>query len=274
MTYPTQNTPPTGRPHRKLAMLAENARSHFEKLAWRVNAALATIAGRLRGTASVESRDFDRLSLHLGQLSPATLADLRSAIMAASIAEFSTADHLDGYTFNPDDDAVAKIFNAGYRFRRLEGPQIRQIGRAMAELAPAITRRLGSGWRIINLKSWSIRSNTVQKGPNAWHMDGFPVGTYKLMLYLTPISAVAGTTEVKMADGGSKVLEGEAGTYLLFDPSTLWHRGVAPSDPTIERTHIEITLMRAVATDCRLADGGLNSAYPRLPWTRRRIRTS
>jgi hypothetical protein len=55
----------------------------------------------------------------------------------------------------------------------------------------------------------------------------------------------------------------------LFDPSELLHRGVAPTGSKTERTHIEITLMRFPSIDQRLAFGGLNSAYPSLPWTRR-----
>lgn len=268
MPYPAEHPSSNTTSHSKLVKAAAYARFRLEKSAWRVNVLLSRLCGRLRGHASPDGEAFRRLPMHLGRLSEANLNALREAIAAAPIAPFSAADHAPGYVFNEGDDAIARIFNDGYRFRRLDAPQRRAIARALDELASEITRCLASGWRVINVKSWSIRSETVQLGPNAWHLDGFPVGTFKLMIYLTPIGKMHGTTEVKLGDGSSRILEGEAGTYLLFDPSVLLHRGIAPGAPAVERIHIEITLMVTPVTDRRLADGGLNSSYPRLPWAR------
>lgn len=254
--------------------ITNHARSYLSNLTWKANAKLAGALGRMHGYATAESDSFRRKPISLGRLSGRSLATLQSLILNAQVADFDVADHAPGYVFSPDDQTADRIFKGGYRFRRLDAPQLRAIADALRELAPDITRRLGSGWRVINLKSWSTRADTIQAGPNAWHVDGFPAGTYKLMIYLTPIGPAVGTTEVRYDDGSSQILEGEAGTYLLFDPSVLWHRGIAPAEPGIERTHIEITLMHAPSIDLRLADGGLNSAHPRLPWTRRRLRTA
>jgi hypothetical protein len=260
--------------HRKLTGIFESATRHYEKAAWRANAALSVQLGRLRGQTSNLSSTFLAMPLILGKLSPSILANLQTAIFAAPFAEFNASDHAKGYVFNPDANAITRIFEGGYRFRRIEAPQLRAMADLMSELRPEITTHVGGGWKVINLKSWSVRSDTVQHGPNAWHLDGFPVGTFKVMVYLTPIGPATGTTEVRFADDSTRVLEGEAGTYLLFDPSVLWHRGVAPTDAGVERTHIEITIMRAPTTDLSLVEGGLNSAFPRLPWTRRPIRTT
>lgn len=268
MTYPAPGQSSNTVPRSKFAKAAEFARFRIEKAAWRVNAILSRLCGKLGGRVSRESEAFQRLPMHLGRLSEASLNMLCESIAEAPIVAFNAADHAPGYVFNKGDDAIARIFNGGYCFRRLDVPQRRAIARALDELAPEITRRLASGWRVINVKSWSIRADTVQLGPNAWHLDGFPIGTFKLMIYLTPIGTDCGTTEVKFDDGSSCILEGEAGTYLLFDPSVLLHRGIAPSAPAIERIHIEVTLMVMPVADRRLADGGLNSSYPRSPWAR------
>jgi hypothetical protein len=252
-------------------MFGEHVANRFSNLAWKVNANVSTALGRLQGHASPESRHFCQMPMYLGKLSQQTLSALRSLILDAPLAEFKAEDHVRGYVFNPEGEAVKRIFQAGYRFRCIDGPQYRGISDALHEMEVEITRHLGSGWRVINLKSWSTRVDTVQEGPNAWHLDGFPASTYKLMIYLTPIGRSTGTTEVRFGDGTCKLLEGDSGTYLLFDPSTLWHRGIAPNELGSERTHIEITLMRSAAVDLRLAFGGLNSAYPHLPWTRRPI---
>lgn len=273
MSYQSTHDTPAGALPRKLASIVEIATRLYEKAAWRANAVLSVQLGRLRGQSSSQSRAFWSAPLVLGKVSTSMLASLQAAIFSAPIAEFNASDHASGYVFNPDAQAIGRIFGGGYRFRRIEAPQLRAIANFLSELEPALTTYIGGSWKVINLKSWSVRSDTVQQGPNAWHLDGFPVGTFKLMVYLTPIGPATGTTEVRFADGSSRVLEGEAGTYLLFDPSVLWHRGVAPTDAGVERTHIEITIMRAPATDLSLVEGGLNSAYPRLPWTRRPIRT-
>ena len=252
----------------KLAAIMKNATDRLAARAWATHSGLTQWWGRGRGSWMPQSENFAKLPLHVGAVSPQTLASLQNAIIDAPIAPFDPADHADGYVFNSDGDAVEKIFKAGFRFRTIGRQQSAAIAGAIQELAPSISALLGTGWRVINVKSWSIQPDTVKLGPNAWHLDGFPVGTFKLMIYLTPISPKVGTTEVKFDDESTRLLEGDAGAFLLFDPSSLLHRGVAPTDPTISRVHVEITLMRALTTDVQLAHGGLNSAFPRFPWTR------
>jgi hypothetical protein len=258
---------------RKLTAIVDIAAQFYERAAWRANATLSGAMGRLRRQTSTISSAFSEMPLLLGKVSSSTLANLQPAILSAPFAKFSASDHAAGYVFQTDGVAISRIFEGGYRFRQIAPAQLHAVSDFLSEVAPAITAHLGTGWKVINLKSWSVRSDTVPQGPNAWHLDGFPIGTFKLMVYLTPIGPMTGTTEVRFADGSSKVLEGEAGTYLLFDPSLLWHRGVAPLSAGIERTHIEISIMRALSTDLRLVEGGLNSSYPRVPWTRRPIST-
>ena len=252
----------------KLATIMKNATDRLAARAWATNSSLTRWWGRFRGSWMTQSENFAKMPLHVGAVSPRTLAALQDALIDAPIAPFDPADHAAGYVFNSDGDSVEKIFKAGFKFRKLGEQQSSAIAGAVKELAPNISALLGTGWRVINVKSWSIQSETVKLGPNAWHLDGFPIGTFKLMVYLTPISSTVGTTEVKFDDESTRLLEGDAGTFLLFDPSTLLHRGVAPTDRTTSRVHVEITLMRALTTDVQLAHGGLNSAFPRFPWTR------
>ena len=250
----------------KLATFMKNATDSIAARAWAANAKLTRWVGRISGSWSQQSENFAKLPLHLGMVSPKTLSTLQRVIIDAPIATFEAEDHAVGYCFNPNGNVVKNIFDGGFRFRQLGRQQCAAIAGAIRELAPVVSAQLGTGWRVINVKSWSIQSKTVQEGPNAWHYDGFPISTFKLMIYLTPVGVQTGTTEVKFDDGRSQLLEGEAGTYMLFDPSTLLHRGVAPTDTSKDRVHIEITLMRAIRTDFHLVFGGLNSAYPRFPW--------
>lgn len=251
----------------KLAAFVKKATDSIAARSWAANAKVTRWLGQLSGSWSKRSASFAELPIHLGKVSPQTLSNLQRAIIDAPIVNFDPSDHAAGYCFNSNGNAVKSIFDGGFRFRQLGAQQCAAISSAIRELAPAITEQLGTGWRVINVKSWSIQSKTTQQGPNAWHYDGFPVSTFKLMVYLTPVSVQTGTTEVKYDDGRCQLLEGDAGTYLLFDPSALLHRGVAPADTSKDRVHIEITLMRSLRTDAHLVFGGLNSAYPRFPWS-------
>jgi hypothetical protein len=274
MLYQSAHDARAGTPLRKLAAIVGVVIQLYEKAAWRANAVLSVQIGRLRGQTSNLSRAFSALPLVLGKVSPSTVANVKNSVLSAPLIKFDASDHAAGYVFQSDAAAISRVFEGGYRFRQFDMPQLRAVAHFLSEVEPAVTERLGSGWKVINLKSWSTRSDTVQQGPNAWHLDGFPIGTFKLMIYLTPVGPATGSTEVRFADGSSKVLEGEAGTYLLFDPSVLWHRGVAPLGAGVERTHVEITIMRALSTDLRPVEGGLNSSFPRVPWTPRPIRVA
>lgn len=228
---------------------------------WRTNGMLARAAGKLRGLESAESAAFVKIPFSDGRLPLNALERLKSVIPSATDVEFCIDDHAPGYAFNPGARPSRT------RFHRIDEKQTHAIAAAIDGITSQITRQLGSGWRVINVKSWSIQSGSVS--PDAWHLDCFPPSTFKLMIYLNPVGRETGTTEVRYDDGTTAILEGEAGTYLLFDPNTLWHRPIPPAQPGIVRTIIEVTLMRAPFTDQRLAYAGLNSSYPIMPWTAR-----
>jgi hypothetical protein len=230
--------------------------------AWRANDLLARAAGKLRGLDSADSAAFAKRPFTDGRLPLNALERLKSVILSAPDAAFSRDDHAPGYEFN-----VHTNYGDTCRFHRIDENETHAIGAAMDAIASQITRKLGSGWRVFNVRSWSLRPGRA--GSDDWHLDGFPRGTFKLMLYLAPIGREMGTTEVRYDDGTTAILEGEAGMYLLFDPSTLWHRAIPPAQLGIERTIIEVSLMRAPFTDQRLAGAGLNSSYPFMPWAAR-----
>jgi hypothetical protein len=240
---------------------------HSSAFAWRANGVFARGVGKLCGLESPESTAFARKPFTHGVLPLSTVARLKTVILGAPNVEFRSDDHAPGYVFNPGGDALARGYNATCRFHRIGENQAHAIAAAIDGIASQITNKLGSGWRIINVRSWSLRSGHVSA--DNWHLDGFPPGTFKLMLYLTPVSQRTGTTEVRYDDGTTTTLEGEAGTYLLFDPSRLWHRAIPPAQPDLERTIIEVSLMRAPFTDRSLACAGLNSSYPFMPWAAR-----
>jgi len=159
-------------------------------IAWRVNDVLARAAGKLRGLESADSAAFVKIPFSDGRLSLNALERLKSVVHSAPDVEFCIDDHAPGYEFNPHAN-----YDANCRFHRIDEKQTHAIAAAIDDIASQITRKLGSGWRVINVRSWSLRTNKVS--PDAWHLDGFPPGTFKLMLYLTPVGWEVGTTEVR-----------------------------------------------------------------------------
>lgn len=230
-------------------------------LAWRTNDMLARAAGKLRGLESADSTAFLKKPFSDGRLPLNALERLQSVIYSARDVKFCIDDHAPGYAFNRDARP------GGTRLHHIGEKQTHAIAAAIDDIASQITRKLGSGWRVFNVRSWSLQSGTSRA--DDWHLDCFPRSTFKLMLYLSPVGREMGTTEVRYEDGTAAIVEGEAGTYLLFDPNTLWHRAIPPARPGIERTAIEVSLMRAAFTDQRLAYAGSNAAYPFMPWTAR-----
>ena len=107
--------------------------------------------------------------------------------------------------------------------------------------------------------------SAVGLGANAWHSDGFPPGIYKLLFYLDPADKNKGSTEIRLPDGSSKVVEGPAGTWLLFNSTDLNHRGLpATSD---ERVIINATVAPAFKENRCPIFAGLNANFPWFPWS-------
>jgi hypothetical protein len=229
-------------------------------LAWRANYHISRAVGTMRGSKSSHSVAFDKRPFHIGLLTSRTLERLKSAISYAADVEFSRDDHAKGYAFNHSAQPN------GARFHSLDEARI-ALDDVIDELAPQIERKIGGPWRILNVRSWSLVSRGASVGD--WHLDGFPISTFKLMLYVGPVGLETGTTEARFNDGTTAIVEGDPGTFLLFDPNTLWHRAIPPARPNTERTIIEITLTRCLATDRNLVFAGLNASYPFVPWIRK-----
>ena len=88
---------------------------------------------------------------------------------------------------------------------------------------------------------------------------------YKVLIYLTPPGRERGSSEVLLPDGSSKMVEGPAGTWVLFNATTLYHRGV----PAIsgERTIMNVTVVPAFKGAMLPVFAGLNANFPWFPWS-------
>jgi len=127
---------------------------------------------------------------------------------------------------------------------------------------------LGYPVRVVNVRCWGIKSNSPEMGPNAWHTDSFAHGINKILIYLTPASPEMGTTEVRLGDNSVISLDGPAGSWILFDPTKFFHRGISPSSSAGERIILEITIAPSFCENLQPIFAGLNASYPWFPWTK------
>ncbi len=144
------------------------------------------------------------------------------------------------------------------------------------ELKPVIESCLGIGFRVINVKAQeSYNKPSFRMGPNKLHMDGFPKKIYKALVYLTEASKETGHTILSLSqDNKYKVKRnnkheddvyviGPPGTFLFFNPNTIWHRGVPGEEG--RKIILEITICPAYETEINPTFNGTNSRHPIRP---------
>jgi SAM-dependent methyltransferase len=203
----------------------------------------------------------------VGCLPEALVAQARDAVSRSRRIEMTAGDCLPGYRSSEKVYKVAGTLNAGHRYFRPEGEELAVISRVLDHLGPAVRDAMGSEWCVVNTRIVETLPNAEIMGPNAWHGDGFPPDLLKVMLYLSAPGRETGTTEFQIGDR-TTIIEGPAGTWVLFRNSVLIHRGVPPArDP---RLAVEVTLMPALRRRTTPVFAGLNATYPEYPWSARR----
>ncbi|MCF6440355.1 hypothetical protein L1077_13040 [Pseudoalteromonas luteoviolacea] len=130
-----------------------------------------------------------------------------------------------------------------------------------------IAQQLGSHWKVVNCRITKLaKVLNSNVGSNKLHLDNMPKPVKKILLYITPPSADTGSTMIQLEDGSQITVEGEAGTFLLFQNSRLQHRGL--STDKLNRLVCELTIATNQYKDTQVRTVGLVSEYPYKPWQR------
>lgn len=184
----------------------------------------------------------------------------------AILVPFSVTDARESYYAGGLPDEVADAVRNNFSFFKLSTVSNGALARAVKFVGKFAAEALGHPVRVVNVRMWSTApSSGKEAGANSWHRDGFPQGALKIMVYLTPASRENGTTEVQLEDGKSIVLEGPAGTIMLFD-NNLLHRGVPPTSERPDRIVMEVTVIPALFSRLSPVFAGLNAQFPKYPW--------
>jgi hypothetical protein len=200
-----------------------------------------------------------------GQLAPERLDALRTAYDACEPCAYDPlAFDFRKSMFNPwIFGDTEREFNQFASYRR-PSDGLKQVLKAILEdLRPTFERAMGHHWRVVATKLMSLKPLQTNVGPHIFHRDSHPACTKKWMIYLGPTNEHDGSTEYKTRDGGTHIVRGDGGDWILFENSRLLHRGLPPR--TKPRPIIEVTFMPSLFTEADIVDDGINAGYPWFP---------
>ncbi|MCO7190046.1 hypothetical protein [Pseudoalteromonas sp. XMcav2-N] len=116
---------------------------------------------------------------------------------------------------------------------------------ALKSVYSEVSQQLKSHWQTESVKVKQFNLSEELVGSEVFHLDGYNENIYKILFYLTPPSMTTGTTQFIDPAGEINTIEGEAGTFLLFNNSLVTHRGVRGSCGT--RTLLEVTISKSMS---------------------------
>lgn len=127
-----------------------------------------------------------------------------------------------------------------------------------------VEHELQTPWTVLNVRCYDT-AIAFRTGPQMWHTDGFPSAIVKLLIYLTDGAGPVNGSELVDLQGQRVAVTGDSGSWLLFDPNRLVHRG--PTQGTGPRRIVEVTLCPTLTSDIAYRFGGTNYRHPLCPPT-------
>jgi len=242
----------------------EKCRHKISYIVWRQYRRLIRLTSKNSYMKLNLDSEFRKNELKIGELSPADLNLLWECIKRSPLLPRTSHDCISGYYYDEHAGTLEKGWANHFRFFDLK-KETKNIKNVLSNIAPTIRSCLGHPFRIANMNCWGMMPSSDGFGSNAWHNDGFPPGMYKLLIYLNPPGRETGTSEVRLPDGSSTIIEGPAGTWVLFNSTTLLHRGLPAS--SVERTIINVTIVPAFKESVYPVIAGVRANFPWFPWS-------
>lgn len=128
-------------------------------------------------------------------------------------------------------------------------------------LIPVIENECKHFWRIASLRVFQVKPVKYTQG---LHIDGQTYAIKKIFFYPNGVSKELGSTHVKTKDGKDLVIEGEAGTWVIFENNIIEHEAFSSTNGSCRPT-IEIDIIPSFETDPTIIYTGVNSWHPWLP---------
>jgi hypothetical protein len=128
-------------------------------------------------------------------------------------------------------------------------------------LTKLIEQQCGCYFRIGSLRIFSLKPVNKTQG---MHLDGWPFAIRKVFFYPNGVGMKFGSTEIKTKKGEAVIIEGEKGTWAIFENSLVAHQAFSTINSE-RRPTIELDIVPAYKTDTTLNFVGTNGWYPWWP---------
>ncbi len=201
----------------------------------------------------------------VGSLGTKANSELSTIMERARKINFSSKDCRKGYIRNTYSDKQPVPIQLLYQFFILQNDDLKILTQVIEEISDRIIEAIGMAFRVTNVRCWDTFTGAAEAHANAWHVDGFPRYSYKLMIFPKGVGTKKGTIEIICHNDQPLLLEGEPGTWILFKNSELLHRGVAPKEIENRRV-IEISIMQYPTLQLTPIFAGTNAKFPASPW--------
>ena len=245
--------------HKKIRRFA--SRTGISRASW------SAYSSAVHLTSRQCDRDYIADGVKIAAVSSERAAELLEVINSCPHRPLTVEDYAPGYQHNASIGKLLDDLNESFISYDLSGRPLTAIRRLCEEIDPEVRSCFGGPWKVVAAKAARTHAATREIGRNVWHSDHFPAGLHKILIYLTPPSLETGTTEVRLRTGAVKTVEGPPGTYLLFNPTELSHRGIPPVRG--ERVSIDLTVVPSFFSGLDPVYPGQNGAYPEFPWGKR-----
>jgi hypothetical protein len=244
------------------SFIVGKAKQHLSFFVWKQNTHIIEFFGRFSNFGEGDP-EYRKVGFKFGTLPNADLVALQNLIKTLPPQQFQESDHLPWHAYTGFSAESLSDYSTWLRFYDLTSKS-EALYRILKGLVQTISSFLGHGVKIVNMRCWGMLPNATEFGPNVWHSDCFPSGFHKVLISLVPAGHMTGTTEMRLDDGEVISLEGPPGSWVFFNSTKLFHRGIPPKAEA--RIVLELTIAPAFNENYSPVFSGNNAGYPLYPW--------
>lgn len=231
-------------------------------VAWDIYPKFTKAYALLHGVKAPSDEHFLQYGFRQGVIDEKLNTNFLNAFQYAKAIPFTCEDCDPNYlSYNMGINTEERLNNS-HTYVMLDDLQRDALKPIILSLKDQITECLGMPWRVATLRAWKTAPKPEEFGPNAWHKDGMPLSVLKIMYYPRGASSEKGSVELQLPE--VHAVEGEPGTWVLFKPSEIVHRALAPQ--VGERIAVEITILPSLTYALEPISAGQNARHPILPW--------
>jgi hypothetical protein len=237
-----------------------NARRAISTVAWDSFIASVFIFGNNKASNS----PITKKGLLTDCLDKTTLEEFDKLYHTIPVKQFDGDDFIPGYFFDPNMTAIiSRDRDIANEFRKPTEELLKAIESWLHKERLKLENMIGHSFRITTVRLFSLKPGNTEFGADHWHLDAYVFGMKKLQIYLGPTGLKDGSTEFRLKDGSTTHIEGQPGTWGIFENTMVYHRALPPNEKP--RPTIELSIAPSLVTDCSCIDAGMNSGFRWFP---------